>query len=474
MRPTPWLFVTTTLLLTACIGDGGIEDGVDDAFTTADGKADGYDLTEAQALAVMHVAGSRTESQLRAAGVAASAARAIARYVAGPDGRRGTADDQELDSLAELDAIDHVGPRALESLLAAAGSVDERTLGRHDVSILVPLPASGDLPWRAAMTARGGALLPRDVFARIDRSVFKDIEDADEYDALRVVGVRFDPCFTMSLTSPCQPQLRLVFQALSPEDDRGTVDGAVHALYNLTTAEHTEVTESLRSLTELAPQNRAYAPLGISPSLRAQGMSGAYAQQLGAVITRYAGAANLARITFVTRTGARQGQWELGGFHIRAFPATGFPAPGPITIHGDDGDDTIQLIGNRQFGPGHRFSISPAPLDPVASIGLDSSLIAELPTTDKARLAVWAFAQNSPRLTVPDTTDCASCHIAGHVSTALEDAGFALAALDGGPRVVAGAERMGDNLRAFGYFGKQPMVSIRTANETAAVLRALR
>ncbi|HEY5926447.1 MAG TPA: hypothetical protein VIV11_32395 [Kofleriaceae bacterium] len=35
------------------------------------------------------------------------------------------------------------------------------------------------------------------------------------------------------------------------------------------------------------------------------------------------------------------------------------------------------------------------------------------------------------------------------------------------------AERIGDKLRAFGDFFKEPMISIRTANETAAVLRAL-
>lgn len=457
--------LVTTLLLAACTADGP-EDGETDEFTSADGKADGYDLTEAQALAVMAIA-AEPEATLREAGVASRAAANIASYVAGKDGRRGTADDQAFDSLAELDAIAYVGPRTLEVMLAAA-AVDDAALGRHDVSILVPLPATGDLPWTAAMPGRGGAVLPKTVFAQIGRSVFRELDDAAEYDALRVVGVRFDPCFTTSLTSACQPQLRLIFQTLATEQ-RGTNDGAIHALYNLSASDFGAVTARLHELAALAPQNRSYAALGVSPALNKQGMTGAYATALGKLIADYAGPATLARMTFVTRTDSRQGQWELGGFHVRANAATGFPAAGPIRIAGE----TLQVINNEGFG-GFRYSITPAPLDAAGTTGLDSLAIGSLPATAKTKLAAWTFKQESPLLTVPDTTDCASCHIAGHVSNSLEAAAPQLATLDRGPRVAAGAENTGDNLRAFGYFGAEPMVSIRTANETAAVLRAVR
>ena len=39
--------------------------------------------------------------------------------------------------------------------------------------------------------------------------------------------------------------------------------------------------------------------------------------------------------------------------------------------------------------------------------------------------------------------------------------------------MIGGAEKTGDNLRLFGYFFGEPAIAIRTANETAAVLRAL-
>ena len=55
----------------------------------------------------------------------------------------------------------------------------------------------------------------------------------------------------------------------------------------------------------------------------------------------------------------------------------------------------------------------------------------------------------------------------------LEAADGKLATADRGPRALTMAETASDNLRAFGYFFKDAHVSIRTANETAAVVRAL-
>lgn len=465
------LLLATSLILSACATDeGGELDAEGDAFTSADGKADGYDLTEPEALAVMTTSAALTEADLRAeAGVTSRAAAGIAAYVAGADRRRGTADDQAFDSLAELDAIAYVGPRTLELLLEharATGTLDEGGLGRHDVSILLPLPTTGDLPWTAATPGRGGALLPATVFAKVGRSLVREVTEDAEYAALRVVGVRFDPCFQTSLTAACQPQLRLVFQTLGAV---GANDGAVHALYNLSATQHAEVTARLRELVALAPQNRAYAPLGVSPALRAQGMDGAYGTALGELIAAYAGPATLARMTFMTRNQARQGQWEFGGVHVKATAATGFPAAGPITMVGST--ETLQVVSNGGFG-GFRFNVTPSLADAAGEVGLDGSVIPTLSASAKQTLAAWTAAQNSPVLTVPDTTDCTSCHVAGHVTGALERAAPTLVSVDRGPRVIGAADGMGDNLRAFGYFAEAAQVSIRTANETAAVLRA--
>jgi hypothetical protein len=96
-----------------------------------------------------------------------------------------------------------------------------------------------------------------------------------------------------------------------------------------------------------------------------------------------------------------------------------------------------------------------------------------------AAYAILAGIEN-PTIDTPESVDCASCHLANRLrgyldlrhppATAPESryVGQADAA-----RVVGGAETNNDNLRAFGYFGVDPVVSQRTANETHAVLAAL-
>ncbi|MGE0869243.1 MAG: hypothetical protein AB7P03_11795, partial [Kofleriaceae bacterium] len=257
-----------------------------------------------------------------------------------------------------------------------------------------------------------------------------------------------------------------VFQAL--DGSLGTHDGAIHALYNLSAEQQAAVVAGLRELVALAPENRPYEPLGVSPALKAQGLDGDYAKGLANLITANAGASNLARLTFITRTLARQGEWELGGFNVKAEPSTGFPEPGRIDVLGSE----LQIVGNSGFGPFFEYNAMPDIQDPMGRPGLNGRALSGLDGATRSSVAAWAAAQNSPIANVPDTTDCASCHVAGHV-------GSALAAIDpaltdfGGPRVITAAETQSDNLRAFGYFGTDAHVSARTANETAAVVRAL-
>lgn len=462
--------VASALLLAGggCLDeDGGVEDGAAEGIAT-DGKADGQALTEAEVFAVLRVANEADPATLTGeVGLSARVAGNVARYRAGADGRPGTADDQRFDSLAELDAVPYVGPRAFARLLAH-GRVDPAMLGRHDVSVLFPLPAAGeDALWPASTPARGGALLPAEAFARIGRSLVREVPDDQEYDALRVVALRVDPCFQTRLGGPCQPQARLVFQTLGEE---GTNDGAVHALYNLDDADFDGLVAGLRDLRRLAPENGAERPLGVSPALAAQGVDGPYGAALRELIASRIGAANLARMTFVTRTDARQGSWAMGGFHLQAREATGFPAPGPIKIPG--ASKTIQNVSNAGFF-GFSYGVAPGFADPAGRPGLDQGAIAGLPEATRAALRTWATTQLDPARVVPDTADCASCHLAGHVFGALAAADPALARPDGAPRLVGGSDATGDNLRTFGYFGRDPQVAARAANETAAVVAAL-
>ena len=466
------LIATVGLTTPACVDDSaGIEDGADEPFADAEGKADGYSLSEAQATAVMAAADTLPAEQLKSeVGLSARIATNIATYVAGVDKRRGTADDQQFDSLEELDAVAYVGPAALAALVdytKAAGQVRSDFLGRHDVSVLYPLTKANDRLIKASATAQGGALLPKSAFDKIGRSLVNTVDDAAEYEALRAFAVRFDPCFQTAIGSICQPQIRVVFQTFDTAQ-ASVNDGSIHALYNLTDAQFADVTAQLRSIAPSA--NKKYRPLGVSPALAAQGADGEYGQKLKAIVLGHAGASNLARLTFMTRENSRQGQWVFGGFHIKAQPTTGFPNPGKISIFGSNA--TEQTINNQGFGS-FRWAMTPEFADADGRKGTDAALLAALPAKDKAKLYAWTQRQLSPNANVPDTTDCGSCHMAGHPALILEKADVKLPALDRGPRSIGASDTSGDNLRAFGYFFKDAVVSIRAANETAAVVRAM-
>jgi hypothetical protein len=87
------------------------------------GKEDTGGIAEgtAQALGVLHVANTLTEAQLRSAvGLSTAAAANISAYKQGDDEVAGTADDEQYETLAELDSIPFVGPIAFGKLVTYA------------------------------------------------------------------------------------------------------------------------------------------------------------------------------------------------------------------------------------------------------------------------------------------------------------------------------------------------------------------
>lgn len=354
-----------------------------------------------------------------------------------------------------------------------------RSLSTNDVSVLFPL-GRGDL-WPASMPARGGQpLLPRSAVDLPGRPVIRELQGPDAtYAGLRVVSLRFDPCFS---GNPCYPQIRLVLQGLSA-NGAGAFDGAFHALYNLTADEFAGLTVRLKALGASAPENEGVTRLEVSPSLLAQGMTGAYAAGLRDLVTQYIGAPNLAKLTFMTRAAGGGDRWDFGGFNLKDFqPGGAFP------IAGLDGGPLQQTVregggGGPGRGPGgaqaYAYAVTPDVLHGEVALVLSSGAAANAAPADRQRAMDALTRVENPSLESPDTVDCAACHLAnrvrGHLqatfslSSSLSYSGTAEAT-----RLIGGAERDNENLRAFGYFNDQPAISQRTANETIKVLMAMR
>jgi hypothetical protein len=119
MRTLAMLLVAS--LVPACLADDAAEDGENDDFTGADGKADGYNLSAAEEAGVLELVNTASLSLLdNDVPLSSRAAKNITTHRAGADKKLGTADDNKFDTLVELDKVSYVGPTAFAALLKYA------------------------------------------------------------------------------------------------------------------------------------------------------------------------------------------------------------------------------------------------------------------------------------------------------------------------------------------------------------------
>lgn len=363
------------------------------------------------------------------------------------------------------------------SLLLCAGAcapdtppvASDAVLGPNDVSVLFPLPSTGDYAayLSPGSAGNGGALVPHSVFDAIPPVNPRVETSTDPYAMFRVLAVRFDPCFTATTTgSACEPQIRLIFQPVDAAD--GPLDGAMHAFYRLTGEEFAEVVEELRRLHDVAPENETLV-MGPSPALAAQGLGGAYGSGLLALLTRYAGAGTLRRVTFMERTAARQTQWNFGYVEV----AAGVPTRAPIAEIDVETQTVEQMLGTDP-----EFLIEPVAIDDEdlsALLTTESATSADMATREAAYRD--ALALENPLMNQPDEAQCASCHVASSVARQAEHS-FGLAATAFAERyateraITATTDTATDPevMRIFGWFQRRAAIAPRAVNETAHTL----
>jgi hypothetical protein len=340
-------------------------------------------------------------------------------------------------------------------------------LGLNDVSVLVPLPRTADeKPLLApADTGVKGRLLPKAVFDAIPRFPFVP---ADGLDAapLRAVGVRFDGCFPGK--AGCEAQIRVVMQPVKA--DGTALDSALHLFFRLTEDELSLVTTELRRLRTLAPEV-ADAPLDVHAALLAQGPAGAYGSVLRDLVLTYAGEQNLSRVTFFLRAPPLQETWFFGGF--------------------DRIDGRLEVIdivgvgkGNQRVirtnvDSGWQYVLTPEGTTPEDGRVLLGSAAADAASDDARRKAYASYLRvENPSKHGPDALPCAGCHVSSFVADqagrrfGLSPSEFPDDAFTSARDLTlkGGATRNATSLRAFGWFQKEPMLSQRVVNESAAVV----
>jgi hypothetical protein len=348
-------------------------------------------------------------------------------------------------------------------------------LGMNDVSILFPLPDSGRLDdlLAADTQAAHGELLPRSWFSQVPDLLGTDDAEA-QYARLRVVSVRFDPCFPSLQLGPspnCRFQVRLVLSPL--QDDAGEVraqDAAVHLFYELSAPEFSELLGALLEAKRQAAPTEPTAPLSVQPTLAAEGLSGPFAQRLRALLIEHVGASRLSRMTFTTVSEAGN-SWSFGGFDL----VDGELIPVGIA----SSDITLQVFENTASDPlDFAGGVSPPLPSPSESLNplYDSAIASNLSEPELWPLYEALLRIENPERHSPESVDCVSCHTAGPARGWVErHAPFAERTSE---LRYASSFELGDYpaiddttrvLRAFGYDGARHAISQRVVNDSAAV-----
>jgi hypothetical protein len=359
----------------------------------------------------------------------------------------------------------------------------------NDVTIVMPL-AKTQTELDAYLPATGagakGVLLPQAIYTAKfpdpgHGGVGGDVQM--QYAKLRVVAVRFDPCFAQigPITDPssCQNQIRLVFQDLTLSGgSTSAIDGAVHAFYSLDRAELTQAMREVIDLRRASGQTRNMGPLAPHPLVVKQGIDGAFSQGLSKIILEHAGASNLVRFTHFQSSNL-QTVWTFNGFDLSA-----------------DGTATAMVIPTLpasatvgKFFAGFGASLAGG-FTPETTSSDDVALLVNVTNAKAATHAAVQAAYDAslrienPSLHSPNTIDCASCHIAETARLLTGEDVLHLASDDVSnvfhpdPKFVSDANAAAKttprgqtvNLHMISYRNSSLLIGQRVINETANVV----
>jgi hypothetical protein len=366
----------------------------------------------------------------------------------------------------------------------------------NDVSILLPLAKNqGELDSYLTATSKGveGELIPKAIYESAVGTYgtlqVGGTPAAPDRTKLRLVAIRFDPCFAAVGPSPddaaCENQMRLVFQTLKLERG-GTVadDTAVHAFYAMDRADLKTAVEQVIRFRGAATSERLGA-LAPHPLIETEGLTGRTAKAINAIVLKYAGAKSLKRFTQFT-TGGLGTAWNFSGFDVApGGQATRMKIPhlpeGTAAVAFFAGFAAGELTGEPPFTPASLAD----PKDNMQVLG--NAAWAGRVDVPKRQLAFDAAVRlENPTLHSPNTTDCASCHAAEGTRSMVGAKKLGLHVKDETNAFAADGHFVPKedthrtsvdttmiNLHMFSYKGGVASIHQRTINESAAVVAYL-
>lgn len=390
------------------------------------------------------------------------------------------------------------GDEAAESEAAVTADLRPELAQVNDVSIMFPLAKSRAGFDRGYLTPAspgvGGKLLPSTIYERAFGAPgtlqIGGTPAAPALSGLRLVAVRFDPCFAqrgaIADEGACKNQIRLVFQTLTLKNGRAVAaDDAVHAFYSITRDQLTSSVRKMIDLRKRIARDRRLGPLAPHPLLKTTSgdLDVTVATEINDLVKAVAGEENLVQFTQFAPSGLDT-TWNFSGFDVKknaAMKIPTLPASDDTHVAFFAGFTPGQLSGDPAFVP-----VSKAPAqDNMQDLGNQQRAAAAGPQ-GRARAFNALLRIEHPDLHTPDTVDCASCHAVEPVRRLIgaklypNDMAASRGAFTPDAQWVPAADvaqaapaDTSINVHMFSYKGSAPSIHTRTINESAAIVAHL-
>jgi hypothetical protein len=194
------------------------------------------------------------------------------------------------------------------TLVLGSNAAMASTLSLSDISVLLPLPTAEQEKEQllaVSTLGKGGVLVPKEAIEQLPPLLFGE-DRVKRLANVHALAIRIDPCFVDGPPdAPCRQQIRLVWQpVVDAASGAGpykatTVDAAYHSFYDLEPHDFQLLIAELKAIVPKDAQQNG-RPLEVHPQIAAQGLQGDHWRKLKGVILKYAGQANLSRLTVMT------------------------------------------------------------------------------------------------------------------------------------------------------------------------------
>lgn len=352
------------------------------------------------------------------------------------------------------------------STASTTGSGAMAELGMNDVTFVLPLPTgAAPILFRASdPSSDGQPLLPKSLVESARDTPTNPGAIGDVYTDLEVVAARFDLCDRAS-PEPCKDaddaRFRLVFQ---PILDGQASDVGFHVFYEIPQADIPSVLDALRVL---AAKNAipTASPLQVNTSL---GADADYTDGLRSLLASHCTSSRIVRVTLMGQVFISAAlRWI---FHGIERGANGMFVEIPIAPGAPTAQEVLQ-IGTSSY------DLTPAIDGPTGfQLAVDENAFAAAAPAEQANAIDALLAANHPTKNVPNTVQCAACHVSTYLlaervkTSGIDPTTLPSAFTTTFDTSVAAGTKDSVLLRGLGYRSNILVISQRVANETAEVL----